>query len=224
MRTWDWARAWCSIEGTIMTRQRTLGFSVMVMGLGLPAACEQTLRTGKVGNTPIRRAGWNVSNRADRLWKQAPLPSAWIFRTTASTAGLATMPALMASPAPRAPASRSPAPARSPCPRNPSRDRTVTTPSGHRNDPSRTSMATAVQISSPGSPASRAPQARSKSRWAKQAVVLARRRPIRLPGARGHRGWGFQWRRIPGSVRQYPRSDPLGGALAGSRRRQAHTS
>jgi len=34
-----------------MTTQRSLGISVMVVGLLLPAACEQTLRTGRVGNT-----------------------------------------------------------------------------------------------------------------------------------------------------------------------------
>jgi hypothetical protein len=34
-----------------MTRRRTLEIAVLLMALVLPAACEQTLRTGKVGNT-----------------------------------------------------------------------------------------------------------------------------------------------------------------------------
>jgi hypothetical protein len=34
-----------------MTTQGTLGISVMVVGLLLPTACDQTLRTGRVGNT-----------------------------------------------------------------------------------------------------------------------------------------------------------------------------
>jgi len=33
-----------------MTKQRSLGIAVMVLGLLLPPACDQTLRTGKVGN------------------------------------------------------------------------------------------------------------------------------------------------------------------------------
>jgi len=37
--------------GLIMTRQRSLGIAIMVVGMVLPAACEQTLRTGRVGNT-----------------------------------------------------------------------------------------------------------------------------------------------------------------------------
>jgi hypothetical protein len=51
MRIWDWAQASCSIKGTIMTKRRKLGIAVMVLGILPPAACEQTLRTGKVGNT-----------------------------------------------------------------------------------------------------------------------------------------------------------------------------
>ena len=51
MRTWDWALVWCSTRGSIMTKQRSLKTLVLLMALVLPAACEQTLRTGKVGNT-----------------------------------------------------------------------------------------------------------------------------------------------------------------------------
>ena len=40
------------IDGAeIMTRQPTLGIGVIVMGLLSPSACDQTLRTGRVGNT-----------------------------------------------------------------------------------------------------------------------------------------------------------------------------
>ena len=53
-----------------MTKEPSSGISILVMGVLLSTACEQTLRTGKVGNTRnAPNPGWNVCNGVDRLWK-----------------------------------------------------------------------------------------------------------------------------------------------------------
>ena len=170
----------------MMTSRRRLGIAVMVMGLLFPTACEQTLRTGKVGNTTNAPAPDGTCNAGQSVCGSGAFAQCLDLQNDREHCGTCNNACLSGIAC--APASRSPAPARSQCPRNlfraPQHLRTPTT--------SRTSTATAVKISFPGGTGVTMPQARSKLLWAKQEVFLPRRRPISLPGTRR-----TSWRGIP---------------------------